>query len=130
MMQEVFLKALQTPDAFQGRAAASTYLFSIATHLCFHRLRHNAIRNDLWQESVALRLSREVDLEQDTSTRELWARLLEETDEQTALIALYHFVDGIPQGEIGTMLGLSRVTINQRLQRFRAAARAAVGEAG
>ena len=47
------------------------------------------------------------------------AAILGEADGQTAQIALWHYVEGISQGEIAKLAGVSRVTVNQRLKRFR-----------
>jgi RNA polymerase sigma-70 factor (ECF subfamily) len=123
-MHEVFLKVLEDPARFRGRSSPATYLFGIATNLCMNRLRNRAVRGAEWQASVALSLASGRPGAADAAeARQLAAAVLAEADPETATMALYHFVDGLSQGEIASLVGRSRVTVNQRLQRFRADAR-------
>ena len=131
MMQEVFLRFLERPDAFKGRSRVSTYLFSIATHLCLNRLRNRGARNETWQTRVAHHIeqvNQQSALDELTHARRLARAILGEADETTAMIAFYHFVDGLPQGEVGKLVGLSRVRVNQRLQQFRSESLQLAGE--
>jgi RNA polymerase sigma-70 factor (ECF subfamily) len=122
-MQEVFLRVLESPDQFRGWSSASTYLFGVATHLCLNRIRNRAARDERWQTRVSDALhSRPTDLADGAEARELAVAILREVDEKTAAMAVYHFVDGLTQGEISELVGLSRVTVNQRLRSFRRAA--------
>lgn len=118
--QEVFMDALARPDGFRGDAQISTYLFAAATNLCLRRLRDCGRRDESWLEGMlATRETQETSPEDSVATRESARELLASTDDLTASIAVYHFVDGLPQGEIAKLVGLSRVSVNQRLQRFR-----------
>lgn len=122
-MQEAFLKLLENPAQFQGRSSVSTYLFGVATHLCLNRIRNRTARDARWQASVAEALhARPPDPHDGVEARELASAILEEADPETAAMAVYHFVDGLTQGEIATLIGRSRVLVNQRLMRFRSAA--------
>jgi RNA polymerase sigma-70 factor (ECF subfamily) len=122
-MQEVFLRVLENPAQFQGRSSPFTYLFGVATHLCMNRLRNRTARDDRWLESVCLALhDRPPDPADGIEARQLAAAILREADAETAAMAVYHFVDGLSQGEIADLVGLSRVSVNRRLQQFRAAA--------
>ncbi len=119
-MQEVFLSVLEDPTRFQGRSSPATYLFGVATHLCLNRVRNRAARDERWQESVAQALhERPPDPGDGVAARELACAILAEADPETAAMAVYHFVDGLTQGEIAALVGLSRVMVNRRLQRFR-----------
>ncbi len=123
-MHEVFLKVLEEPGRFEGRSSPATYLFGIATNLCLNRVRNRAARGADWQANVALAADdRRPGAVDSAEARQLAAAVLAEADPETAAIALYHFVDGLSQGEVAGLVGLSRVTVNQRLQRFRADAR-------
>lgn len=119
-MQETFLKVLEDPARFQGRSSPSTYLFGVATNLCLNRLRNRAARDDRWQACVADALhERPPDPAEGVEARQLAAAILREADPETAAIAVFHFVDGLTQGEIAGLVGRSRVIVNRRLQRFR-----------
>ena len=50
--------------------------------------------------------------------------LLHELDDEGRTLAVMAFVDGLDQGEIATRLGLSRLTVNKRVQGLRERARA------
>jgi RNA polymerase sigma-70 factor (ECF subfamily) len=126
---EVFVQLLERREGFRGAASASTYLYAIATHLCLTRIRNKAARGEGWQGQV----SREVEstgqlcADRTLDARQLWSAILNEADAVTAQIAVYHFVDGLAQGEVAELVGLSRMTVNQRLGKFRDQARQLVG---
>jgi RNA polymerase sigma-70 factor (ECF subfamily) len=123
-MHEVFLRVLEEPGRFHGRSSAATFLFGVATHLCLNRLRNRAARDGAWREAVARSIVDGRPGAGDAAeARQLAAALLAEADAETAAMALYHFVDGLSQGEVAGLVGRSRVTVNQRLRRFRAEAR-------
>ncbi len=122
-MQEVFLQVLERPDQFQGRSSPATYLFGVATHLCLNRVRNRGARDDRWQASVADALhERPPDPAEGVEARQLATAILAEADPETAAMAVYHFVDGLTQGEIAELVGKSRVIVNRRLQALRGAA--------
>jgi RNA polymerase sigma-70 factor (ECF subfamily) len=54
-------------------------------------------------------------------------QLLLEVPEQLREIAVYYYVDQMDQEEIAALLGVSRRTVGNRLEEFKAAARAAGG---
>jgi RNA polymerase sigma-70 factor, ECF subfamily len=124
VMQEVFLKVLEDPSLFRGRSSPATFLFGIATHLCLNRIRNRSARDATWQASVARTLDvARAGIADPAEARQLAAAILAEADPETAAIAVYHFVDGLSQGEIATVVGRARVSVNQKLQRFRRDAR-------
>lgn len=130
MTHEVFLRYFERPEAFQRQSSLGTYLYASATHLCWNRLRNVRARGEAWQQHLEEHVTAaqtSSPLESRLRARDLMCGLLAEADETTAIIALYHFVDGLAQGEVAKMVGLSRVSVNQKLQRFRAQVRAAVG---
>ena len=119
-VHEVFLRLLEDPGRFQGRSSSATFLYALATHVCLTRLRNAAARGAAWQASVAQSLEVGRPGPADTiEARQLAEAILSEADEETAAIAIYHFVDGLTQGEVASLVGRSRVTVNQKLQRFR-----------
>jgi RNA polymerase sigma factor (sigma-70 family) len=123
-MQEVFLRVLEDPSRFRGRSRHATFLFGIATHVCLNRIRNRSARGETWRASLARALEeRRPDVADEVEARELAEAILAEQDEETAAIAVYHFVDGLSQGEVASLVGRSRVTVNQKIQRFRETAR-------
>lgn len=120
--QEVYLYLLDHPNEFRGESAPTTYLYAIATNRSLSRLRARTVRDDRWRDAVAS-LFRDAapagDPDAALAARQLLGKALEDTDDDTVLTLIYHFVDGLSQGEIAELLGVSRVTVNQRIQRFR-----------
>jgi RNA polymerase sigma-70 factor (ECF subfamily) len=125
--QEVYMHLLAHPEDFRGEASPVTYLYAIATNKALTRLRARRRRGDAWQESVAELLRSSPlshDPEKTAEARAILTEALEGADERTASMLVYHYVDGLSQGEIAEVMKLSRVTVNQRLQRFREEAKA------
>ncbi len=113
------MKVLEAPSRFEGRSSAATFLFGIATNICLNRIRNRAARDDTWAASVARDAEGvRAGLADAAEARQLTAAILAKVDPETAAIAVYHFVDGLPQGEIAKIVGRSRVTVNQRLRRL------------
>jgi RNA polymerase sigma-70 factor (ECF subfamily) len=120
--QEVYVHLLAHPEQFRGDATPATYLYAVATNKSLSRLRARRLRGDVWQEAVGellrgARLSH--DPEKMTEARAILATALASADDVTAAMLVYHYVDGLTQGEIAEIMNLSRVTVNQRLARFR-----------
>ncbi len=123
-MQESFLKLLEDPARFRGHSSHATFLFGVATNVCLNRLRNRAARGASWQAALARALEGGHASAADVAeARDLAAAILAEADEATAAIAVFHFIDGLPQGEIAALVGRSRVTVNHVLRRFRECAR-------
>ncbi len=132
-VQEVFLKALENPGLFRAAASPATFLYAVATNVCLNQIRNRAARDANWAEAVARDLVEAqpaLGPEGELAGRQLWELLLRETDQVMRAIVLYHFIDGLSQGEIAGLVGVSRVTVNQRLQKWRAQAQAALAEVG
>jgi RNA polymerase sigma-70 factor, ECF subfamily len=120
--QEVFAALLEAPDAFRGQASPLTYLFSLTTKLAITRLRKKAVRHEAWEKALSAMWTYAIppsDPSLSAEVRQLVLRALESADEVTTQIVLGYCLDGMSQGEIAEVVGLSRVTVNQRLQAFR-----------
>jgi RNA polymerase sigma-70 factor (ECF subfamily) len=98
------------------------YLFGIATKRALSRLRARYRRGDAWTPAVTAMMEATLpsgDPRMRAEAKDTLTKLLSEADEDTALMALYHFVDGLSQGEVAEVMGVSRVTVNQRLAALR-----------
>ena len=121
--QEVFAALLEAPAPYRAEAAVMTYLFAMTTKQAISRLRKRLARNEAWQNAVSAMWAYAIppsDPALATEAKQLVLRALESADEVTAQIVLGHCLDGMSQGEVAEAVGLSRVTVNQRLQAFRA----------
>ncbi|MCB9654411.1 MAG: sigma-70 family RNA polymerase sigma factor [Deltaproteobacteria bacterium] len=126
-MQEVFVRLLEDPNAFANRASMATYLYAIATNVCLNRIRNDSVRSEQWRTTVAQHIEQflsPVDSPDDRlAARRFAETILQSADLVTRDIVLYTYVDGLSQGEVARLVGLSRVTVNARLRRLKAHAR-------
>ncbi|MBI5546591.1 MAG: sigma-70 family RNA polymerase sigma factor [Deltaproteobacteria bacterium] len=121
--QEVFVRLLDRGDGFRGEAEWMTWLYRVATNICLNRLRSGARRSETWQAQARGDEETQSSTEEQTLLRKTLFKLLERFDEKTQAIAVHYFLDEMNQEEIGAVIGMSRVSVNKRLMKFREAAR-------
>jgi len=122
--QEVFVRLLVKGAEFRGAAEWMTWLYRVATNVCLNRLRDRRNRAELLSRNASVvepMPPRQPDAIGGMDRRFL-LDLLSEFDQTTQEIVLYHLVDDMTQGEIAEVVGLSRVTVNKRITKFRARA--------
>jgi RNA polymerase sigma-70 factor (ECF subfamily) len=118
--QEVFVKLVGT-RRLNDREHAAAWIYRAATRHCLNLLR-DADRRDGKLRQVALEVGPAVTA--DTyPARELAQRVLSEFDESVSAIAVGVLVDGIEQGELAEILGISRRTVARKLAAFLSKAR-------
>lgn len=136
--QEVFIKAFENFDRFDGRASLSTWLFKIASNLCIDRARKRGRRPELVslepgngegiQDAADLRWdpqSSVVTSEMEQAIEEALAQL----SEKLRSVLLLHDLEelsyeeiskavGIPVGTVKSRLFLARNQLQQALRRY------------
>ncbi len=120
--QEVFVKVLVRGAEFRGAAEWMTWLYRVATNVCLNRLRNHRNRAALLRqnaEDLAPPGAPSPDASGNIDRRFL-IEVLSDLDEMTREIVVYHVIDDMSQGEIAALVGLSRITVNKRLMKFRA----------
>jgi RNA polymerase sigma factor (sigma-70 family) len=125
--QEVFASLVDSAAPYRGDSSALTFLFSLTTNQAISRLRKRLVRDDEWEQAVSAMWPCAIPPTDPTlaaDARRLVTRVLRSDDEVLVQIVIGHCLDGMSQGEVAELLGLSRVTVNQRLQAFRAELRA------
>lgn len=125
-MQDVFVQAIQEGNAFRGDASPVTWLYRIATNLCLNRIRDGARRRQLLAENAPAAEAEDGPTPEDRMTL---AAVLARVPEELREIAVCYHVDQMNQDEIAVLLGVSRRTVGNRLEAFRAAAKAALSTA-
>ena len=125
-MQEVFMKVMRDRESFRGEASPVTWLYKVTTNLCLNKIRDASRRRALLAENppVLQEAASGVAPEDRVAVAALIASLPDELRE----IAVYYFVDEMNQDEIAEIVGVSRRTVGNRLDEFRVAARAALGD--
>jgi RNA polymerase sigma-70 factor (ECF subfamily) len=121
-MQEVFVRVLGGAEAFRGEASPTTWLYRMTTNLCLNTIRDGARRADLLAERWIVDEKLDAGHEGRLTVR----RVLHGLPDELREIAVYYFVDQMNQDEIAELIGVSRRTVGNRLDEFRARARAAV----
>lgn len=113
--QEVFVRALRGATGFAQQSEIGTWLHQITTHYCLNLLRDRSRRAELdeGQELGPVRPLASDDLC-------LLHKLLAAADEQQARALLYVHLDGLSHDEAAAKLGVSRRTVGNLLERFRA----------
>lgn len=126
---EVFLRAFGKLPRDEDETMA--FLYRISTNYCLNRLRNRRMREQPhWQEGVRQAARRAAkNPERAAAQSELTLLLLGDQERETQEMALYYYVDGLSQGEIARVMGLSRATINRKLRTFAALAARKVEEA-
>lgn len=124
LLHEVFLRAQRSAPPREG--STLVWLYRVATHCCFDRLRADA---------RAGRHARKLDVGEpvvsaDADRQALVGIVLRKLDALTCEIGLLHHLDGLTQEEISAECGYSRKTVGRRLALFEAEFRAHWGSAG
>ena len=119
-VQEVFLRALKSGESFEGRSRVSTWLYSITTNFCLNLLRNQSRRKELWKEHGPKGLQATHEAPEELV---LMRTLLTEAEPDQAQAAVYVYIDGMSQNEAAELLGVSRRTVGNLLERFNTWAR-------
>ena len=117
--QDVFLKLWRALPSYDGRAALSTWLYTIARNTCL-----SAVRLESYRRTTDLPSAEEPRTDSigplDVALKDALARL---PDTQRAIIMMFYFEDR-SVAEVAAMMGLPEGTVKSHLHR----ARRALGE--
>lgn len=120
-LQEVFLRVLTRVDTFEHRSSITTWLYQITTNFCLNRLRDGRRRDELLREhgeGNAAGGQPPADPEGLALVRQLLGRV----GEAEATAAVHVYLDGMTHEEAAELMGVSRRTVGNLLERFRAQA--------
>jgi RNA polymerase sigma-70 factor (ECF subfamily) len=113
--QETFIRVqrhlAKAPDA----AEALAWIYRIATNYCLNEIRDRKLRPLADAEPPELASE---NLDALLADRDLVARIVRRSPEETRTAAWLHFVDGLDQSEVARVLGVSRRTVVNRLAEF------------
>jgi RNA polymerase sigma-70 factor (ECF subfamily) len=123
--QDVFVKLVREMERFEDRENAMGWLYTVATRHCLNVLRERKRHGERDQVD-------ELELAAPESPSGMPGRVLARAvlarfDEGTQAVAVGVLVDGMEQEELASALGISRKTVQRRLERFLEKARALVG---
>jgi RNA polymerase sigma factor (sigma-70 family) len=115
-LQDAFVRLLKQGDAIELADRPLRLLYRVIDTTCFDHLRRRRVRRV--EEPAAddpVGSHPDVSLE----IRDAALRLLDSLSDPDRRIAVLAFVDGMTQGEIADEVGLSRVTVNKRVESLR-----------
>lgn len=113
--QETFMRAhrhlAKAPDS--GEALA--WIYRIATNYCLNEIRNRKHRPEPYETLPELSGQ---PIDTIFADRDLAARIVDRSPEKVRAVAWLHHVDGLDQGEVARVLGISRRTVVTRLSEF------------
>ena len=124
VLQDVFLKVF-VQERFEERGHTAAWLYRITTNCCLNRIRDSGRRRALREQHLG---DRSTAVSGDLERVLLVRQILSEIEEREAQAAIYVYVDGMSHREAAEMIGVSKRTIGNLLERFHQAAGAALGE--
>ncbi|MFT3924457.1 MAG: RNA polymerase sigma factor [Myxococcales bacterium] len=120
-LQEVFIRVMRGSDDFEQRSTTTTWLYRITTNYCLNTLRDRRRRDELMEiHGTTAENGATTGMFDAFVMRGLLAR----ADEREGQAAVYVFVDGMSHDEVAELLGVSRRTVGNLLERFQAWAQA------
>ncbi len=122
-VQNACVALLRGGAAFRDAKEPLAYLYRAVDHAAFDILRsrkRKPLDGHEPEELAGLAIAPSLDPLMLLAT----SALLHELDDEGRTLAVMAFVDGLDQGEIAIRLGLSRLTVNKRVQGLRERARA------
>jgi RNA polymerase sigma-70 factor, ECF subfamily len=113
--QETFMRVHRHLHRAPDASAALAWVYRIATNYCLNEIRDRKLRPVAEPE-----LAEDVaeDLETALANREVAAKIVLRSPERLRTPAWLHHVDGLDQGEVARVLGISRRTVGNRLAEF------------
>ena len=113
--QETFVRVHRHIDRAPDFQSALGWIYRIATNYCLNELRNRRLRAEPRDTLPEPAGGSAEDLLAD---RDFVSRLIDAAPEELRVPAWLHHIDGIDQGEVARMLGVSRRTVVNRLAAF------------
>ena len=117
VVQQVFMKAQKNLKSFRGQSSLYTWLYRIAVNECLDLFRKRKFQADGNPADMEHLLP--VFPEGEMDARLDLARIVKESDPQTMEILFLLYMEGLTQDEVVEVLGVSRSTINRKINAFK-----------
>jgi RNA polymerase sigma-70 factor (ECF subfamily) len=117
--QEIFIRVVKGAEGFQAQSQITTWLYQITTNYCLNWLRDHGRRRELHDEQLGQAGSDEVAAARSDDLA-IVRRLLADAPQQQARAAVFVYMDGMSHEEAAEVLGVSKRTVGNLLDRFRA----------
>lgn len=119
-VQETFISAFRNLEQFSYGESHLPWLYRICTNVCLKILRTRARKGAASLEGLSeehLKVASNV--ERQLRVRRVLAELAERLDERSLAIVVAHHLDGMDQGQVAALLGISRRAVVKRLSGLR-----------
>jgi RNA polymerase sigma-70 factor, ECF subfamily len=126
VVQDVFVRALQTGDAFRHEASAATWLHRIAVNICIDRWRRQRRRPEIVADLESIDRSFAAPVSADPSDTILVRSALQVMSADDQRLCILYYVMGYSHREIATALGIGASTSKSRLHAVRTRLRRAL----
>ena len=122
--QETFLRVQRHLEKAPNDGEALVWIYRVATNYCLNELRNQKLRP---QPVAELPDQLGPSFEGQIVEGDMVSRLMSNAPEELRAVAFLHFFDGLDQGEVARVLGISRRTVVNRLSEFKERSRALLG---
>jgi RNA polymerase sigma-70 factor (ECF subfamily) len=119
--QDIFLKLWQVLPAYDGRAAPSTWLYTIARNTCLTALRSERYRTTISLDLIAEPASTDLSVEREATNRVELTRCLERLPERQRHVITLFYLQEKSVKDVARMLDLPEGTVKSHLHRARLA---------
>jgi RNA polymerase sigma-70 factor, ECF subfamily len=119
VVQDVFVRALQTGDAFRHEASMTTWLHRIAVNICIDRWRRQRRRPEMTAALDAIASTHAADVPVDLFDTLLVQAALAAMPPDDRQLCILHYVMGYSHREIAMALGIRATTSKSRLHTAR-----------
>jgi RNA polymerase sigma-70 factor (ECF subfamily) len=113
--QETFMRVHRHLHKAPDPSEAIAWIYRIATNYCLNEIRDRRLRP---QSEPDLVEPLSDDLGAALATRDVAARIVRRSPEKLRVAAWLYHVDGLDQGEVARVLGITRKTVGNRLTEF------------
>jgi len=127
LLQEVFLRVVDSAHTFEGRSCVSTWLYQLTTRLAITHVHKHKRRQRLWIHTQDLHWAKPIS-ESSQENLTLLRELLGQLEPEQSFIGLSYYRDGLSQSDIAERLGCSRQEISYHLNKLNADARTLVAD--
>jgi len=129
-VQRALLQCYLGAAGYQPRCAVSTWLYRILTNLCVDELRRRAVRATHADAVERERTMAPFESPTDAGRRIDLARALARVPREARVLLALHYVDGVSNGELARIRGISVNTVKSQLTRGKGILRRALHEGG
>lgn len=125
ILQDVFVAVVKHSDSFRQESSPYTWLYRITTNLCLNRIQKNK-KFDLFDIIKTKNLP--IESTEDQPHTKDWEKFVEKLDNKTQQVLVYRYTDDLGQEEIAELMGITRKTVYNYLEKISARYKKFLGE--